>query len=459
MTSTRLARSDSPAGPRSWSTLATVTSAARKLWDRGAILRELNLPPEEWVSFPHRVRLSGPSAVDLVEQRADAQAWSRTLNDGAKNAAWDLVTKRIRAGVLGMQTIPAAAIISTPTVALNLLGRTQTSDATRYRELLGATEALDRLAREVALGRPFDVLAADDEWPVLVKVAQWLLANPRPGIYVRQVPVPGLHTKVIEQHRAIFTKLLDAVLPTTDILPRHTDFAHRFGFITEARSVRIRGDRTLLGLPLQGAEPTSHLESDAAPATRPAMVHPTLGVLLTDDSLGDVTWPVTALAALDAPAVGVRELVVVENKVSFLTTPHLPGRLILWGAGYGADELLHALEWSDLVAVTYWGDLDTHGLHILDAVRARAPHVRSVLMDLETLEAHKPYWGHEGRQRTGALVHLTDSEQLLYQALIHGEFGESLRLEQEYIGYERVAFALLAPDQNGQVTDPRQGLD
>lgn len=97
MTSTRLDRSDSPAGPRGWSTLTTVKSAARKLWDRGAILRELNLPPEEWVSFPHRVRLSGPSAADLVEHRADAQAWSRTFNDSAANAEWDLLTKRIRA--------------------------------------------------------------------------------------------------------------------------------------------------------------------------------------------------------------------------------------------------------------------------------------------------------------------------------------------------------------------------
>lgn len=442
MTSTRLARRTSTTGPRGWSTSATVTLAARKLWDRGAILRELNLPPEEWVSFPHRVRLSVPSAADLVEHRAEAQAWSRALNDSAANADWDLLTKRIRAGVLGMQTIPTAAIISTPTVALNLLGRAQTADASTYRELLAAIEVLDYLAREVALRRPFDVLAAGDDWPILVKVAQWLLQNPRPGIYVRQVPVPGLHTKVIEQHRPILTRLLDTVLAATDIAPEHSDFAHRFGFIDEARSVRIRGDRAVLGLPLQGAEPTSHLESDAAPDARPALVHPTLGVLLTDDSLGDVTWPVTALATLDAPAVGVRELVIVENKISFLTTPHQPGRLILWGAGYGADQLLHALEWRDRVAVTYWGDLDTHGLHILDAVRSHAPHVRSVLMDLDTLEAHKPYWSREGRQRAGALIHLTESEQLLYQALLQGELGESLRLEQEYIGYERVAFAL-----------------
>jgi hypothetical protein len=91
-------------------------------------------------------------------------------------------------------------------------------------------------------------------------------------------------------------------------------------------------DQILNDMIAQGDETTSHLQLAAAPATRAAVVHPTLGVPLIDDYLGDVTWPVTALAALDAPAVGVCELVVLENKISYLITPHQPGRLVLWGA-------------------------------------------------------------------------------------------------------------------------------
>lgn len=40
---------------------------------------------------------------------------------------------------------------------------------------------------------------------------------------------------------------------------------------------------------------------------------------------------------------------------------------MLWGAGYGADELLAALPWRSVVAVRYWGDIETHGFVILAA--------------------------------------------------------------------------------------------
>jgi hypothetical protein len=39
-------------------------------------------------------------------------------------------------------------------------------------------------------------------------------------------------------------------------------------------------------------------------------------------------------------------------------------------------------------SVVYWGDIDSHGLAILSGVRATVPHVRSVLMDLDTLRVH-----------------------------------------------------------------------
>src|SRR5918912_1124641 len=86
--------------------------------------------------------------------------------------------------------------------------------------------------------------------------------------------------------------------------------------------------------------------------------------------------------------------------------PTGPGRLILWGAGYGVDELLAALPWRTEVAVRYWGDIDTHGYAILARVRAVAPHATSVLMDTATLLAHRPYWSTEATPRTDRLTHL-----------------------------------------------------
>jgi hypothetical protein len=495
-------RKTATTGPKSWATPAAVTAAARKQWDNGAILRELNLPAGAWTTFPLRVRLPGPTAAELVEHRTEAQAWSRSLRDAATTihetstateddlpaasaansrqepevpqAGWALATKRVRAGVLGMQTIPAAAYIATPAAALGLLGRQHATQSATFQTLFAATVTLGPVGTDIALRRPFDVLDAGDQWPLLIAFAHWLIENPRPGIYVRQVPLPGLHTKVVEQHRAVLTRLLDAVLPTsvtdTAIDETRSDFAGRFGFIAEARSVRIRGDRTMLGLPPQGAETAAHHDPLASlgrhngvshtPQAGPsvALVHPTLNVPLTDHSLGDVTWPVTALAALDAPRAGVREVVVVENKTSFLTTPHMPGRLVLWGAGYGADELLAALPWRFQVAVTYWGDLDTHGLHILDAVRGTTTHVRSVLMDLATFEAHKRFWTTEARPWTAPLERLTEGETLLHRVLYTGR-APALRLEQEFITYNHVAKAFagtLPAEEFGTVQAPNR---
>ncbi|MFI5429616.1 Wadjet anti-phage system protein JetD domain-containing protein [Aeromicrobium sp. UC242_57] len=500
MTSAQAGHKKLATGSGTWATPATVTNAARKHWDNGNVLRELNVPAEQWTAFPLRVRLPGPSGNDLIENRTEVQAWSRDLRDaaaavqGSAAAAssdcvgssdyysatpskplpgWVLVTKRRRAGVLGMQTIPASAVITTPVAALGLLGRQQAAQAATFKTLLADASSLGEACVGVALRRPFEVLEAGDQWPLLVAFAQWLMENPRPGIYVRQVPLPGLHTKVVEQHRTLLTHILDAVLPTTHRIEGpepltdgptrgfRADFAERFGFISEQRSVRVRGNRAMLGLPTQWAEADAGSEHDERsgaaampqPKTVTARFHPTLNVPLADLSVGDVTWPIAELAKLDAPAAGVREVVVVENKISFLTTPHQEGRLVLWGAGYGAHELLAAIKWRSLVAVTYWGDLDTHGLRILDAVRATTPHVRSVLMDLATFDAHKPFWRTEPKPWTGTLAHLTEAEQRLYEVL-HAGRAPALRLEQEHIAYDHVARAF---DETPQQERPVRG--
>ncbi len=156
----------------------------------------------------------------------------------------------------------------------------------------------------------------------------------------------------------------------------------------------------------------------------------------------DVEWDVAALAALDAAGHGVRELLVTENKTSFRAVPAADGRLIVWGAGYGVDELLSAVPWRHAVAVRYWGDLDTQGFAILSALRAVAPHTTSLLMDVPTLLAHKPFWGREHAPRTDELPHLLPPEAEAYDALRTHAYGPAVRLEQEFIRFDLVAAAL-----------------
>ncbi|WP_242467204.1 DUF2220 domain-containing protein [Ectothiorhodospira shaposhnikovii] len=140
-------------------------------------------------------------------------------------------------------------------------------------------------------------------------------------------------------------------------------------------------------------------------------------------------WP------LDSREV-VARVFITENEINGLAFPDTPGSLVIFGLGYGLERLAD-IPWLTEVEIHYWGDIDTHGFAILDRLRARLPHTRSLLMDRATLEAHRDLWGQEHPQQrfTGTLTRLTPPEQSLFEDLRENRLGECVRLEQERIGY------------------------
>jgi hypothetical protein len=393
-----------------WATAAAVKTAVERKWDRGALLRDLHAPAGEWQEFPLRVRLHGPGRDELAIRFAEASVWARDLAAAAARDGWRLDTRPMRVGGLGTQQLPIAAIVPSPQAALRLLGRNHTAAAGRFADALACADALDPAARALALGRPHDVLAAAEDWPLLLALAAWIRDHPRPRIYPRQIPVAGVHTKVLERHNTLLGRLLEKLMPAEALGSPGASFAARFGFLEDARRARIRGDAAVLGTPGAG--------------------------------IVDVEWPVATLAALNPHNHSIRELLVLENKTSYVIVPAVPGRLLLWGAGYGVDEMLASLPWRRDVAVRYWGDIDTHGFAMLARVRTVAPHTTSVLMDLETLLEHRPYWSTEPVPRRDPLPTLTPAEQSLYAALCDDVHGRSVRLEQEFIRFDLVQVAL-----------------
>lgn len=393
-----------------WSSPTAVTDAIVDAYRRGSLLRDLSAPDGPWERFPLRVRLVGPAPAELSERFAQASAWAQSLADDARRRGWQLEWRPVRVGGLGVQQLPVAATVATPTSALGLLGRAEAAEAARFAEALATISVLGPAAQQVALSRPHDVLGAGDDWPLLVDVVRWVAAHPRPGIWLRQVPVTGIHTKIVERHATLLGRLLLAVLPDDAVDTDARTFATRFGFREEPRRVRLRAEAALLGAPGGGES--------------------------------DVEWPLTALAALEPEAAGLHEILVLENKVSFLTVPVVTGRLVLWGAGYGAADLIGAIGWRDRVAVRYWGDIDTHGFAILSQLRSVASHATSVLMDRATLLANRSFWVREPAQHRNALSCLTDVEADLYRSLLGDELGTAVRLEQEFVRFDLVAAAL-----------------
>jgi hypothetical protein len=188
----------------------------------------------------------------------------------------------------------------------------------------------------------------------------WLQAHPRPGINLRQLDLPGLHSKTIEEHAAVLCELFDMALPEhsidTSVASGAANLARRYGFRTKPVRLRFR------------------------------MLDPRRGLLGTDAE-EDITVDHASFARL-APAVS--RVFVTENEVNVLAFPPVPDAMVLFGAGYGFDALDSA-RWLNE------GDIDTHGFAILAQLRGHFAHVESFLMDHATLMTHRSQWTDEAR--------------------------------------------------------------
>lgn len=242
-------------------------------------------------------------------------------------------------------------------------------------QLTTAAEAIRRTAMRYA--------ALDEmNWQMLVQMLAWLLAHPEAHCFVRELPVKGVDTKWLETHRGI-------------VEPLYTAFSG-------APALDFRKVPPLVRL--------QFLDRSIAPA-----------------GIEELSLPVSELNRL-----GMRpeRVIVCENLVSTLALPRFAGTLAIHGGGYAVD-ILGQIEWLQEVPILYWGDLDSNGFAILDRLRHHHPAVTSVLMDAETLAAHRELCGIEPTPNRSALTLLTPTEQETLAQLL--EPTDALRLEQERI--------------------------
>ncbi|NVD36291.1 Wadjet anti-phage system protein JetD domain-containing protein [Marinobacter lutaoensis] len=386
-----------------WTTPADVKNQVQKLWDRGLLLASMTGGES---LFPRRLTLKGPDSRELSERFPEVRDWIGQLSAaaGPYRIEWRSVNHR----VLGNNEIPAAIWIDQLSDALGLIGKR------RAAEQFAALVELTRYKQPGLLPwlskRPLRALELAEDWPRLLEIVGWLLKHPRPAIYLRQIDLPGVHTKLIEGHRGVLAELLDLVLPQDFIDGAYTGiggFCRRYGFLDKPPRVRFRVlDPKVRLLPVEADQ--------------------------------DLTLTQSAFASLDLP---VSKVFITENEINFLAFPEVPDSLVIFGAGYGFDNLA-AAPWLHEKEIHYWGDIDTHGFAILNQLRGFLPHVVSFLMDQQTLLAHKALWGVERQPETGTLARLNAEESALYDQLRQNHWGERVRLEQERIGFDFLREAL-----------------
>lgn len=120
----------------------------------------------------------------------------------------------------------------------------------------------------------------------------------------------------------------------------------------------------------------------------------------------------------------------------------LAGTVAVLKLGHAVGQL-RALPWLAGARLVYWGDIDTHGLAMLDKARQAWPQTESLLMDAATLLAHRSLCGEEPQPYNGSPpTLLRGGECEAFDGLVQGRWGVRLRLEQERLPWPLVLAAL-----------------
>ena len=373
---------------RVWKTPQDIRTAVQRRWKDGSLLRAYALGED----FPTvTVSLGGPTSAELASRWEEWRAWSADLSENSRGGAhYDLDLKAVGGrGAVGRNSVPYRAVVSQFDQAWKLLsvGR----DVAAFDELLVVTEKRElRAPRQWILHRPLEALRLAAKWPQMLASYEWLDAARGSGRYLRQMDAAGVDTKFVESNRRPLAEMLE-------VTSAKGAFEQALGLATKPAYVRMRVDPACS--PVPGVDEFT----------------------LRADQLPEFGF---------APGV----VLIVENEVTYLTVPVPAGGAVVWGKGFESqrNQTLAFFAGSD---VLYWGDLDTHGFSILHGVRAQLPQAESVLMDEETLLAHRDLWGTEPAPANAYLENLTPTERALFDDLVSDRLGRNVRLEQERINW------------------------
>jgi hypothetical protein len=356
-------------------------------------------------SWPLTILLHPPTERETARDPAGTRDWIEgwaALAAAPERPGELLWTERQWPG-LGRQRLPERLLLADAAAVATWLGEQDRWQRAWARAAAIAATPGWSGQRTLRLGRHFDWLAeaAADDFERLLAVLRWLIAHPDSGLYVRQLPIPGIDTKWIGANRGRLTDLLAQLGPGTagPQPPQGADLHRLAGLRQGPDLMRLR------------------------------ILDP--GLRAAVGGLGDLTAPIEQLAALPlAP----EQVFIVENLQTGLAFADLPGAVCCMARGY-AVEAFAALPWLKDRPCHYWGDLDTHGFAILSRLRRDLPHARSLLMDADTLLRHRPLWQREDKPAAGPLERLTGAEQAVFQGLLNDRWGARVRLEQERIDW------------------------
>lgn len=314
-----------------------------------------------------------------------------------KGFGYTLEFQQVKTKSLGIQDLPTSIFFDTEKDFLKFLGKEKEVELFKISvdKIIKAFPEL----KDWTIRNPIKVVNNQAEWENILRVCQYFKQNPKPKLYLRELPIK-VHTKFIEHNQSLIKELLN-ILISEHINSEEKEFEKRFNLKYAEPQIRFKVlDKEIAEKFFSGID--------------------------------DIAVPISQFETLNLP---IKKVLVVENKTALYTTltlPRMNGTIAIFGSGYGVFNLKN-VHWFAYLELLYWGDIDVQGFEILSQFRVYFQQTKSILMDLVTFE--KFFENDLGTQTNiGISLNLTDSEQELYDILKTNNW----RLEQEKIPYDYV---------------------
>lgn len=337
--------------------------------------------------FPLHVRFGKPDAAeDFAKLRDDISSLAN------QNFGYTIEWEERKTRKWGTQPFPSKVRFDSERQFTLAIGKSL--EIASFKRNVAATLARFPMLQSWLRSNARWVVEFEKDWDGILSVCDYFHENPRPNLYVREIPVP-VHTKFIYEHREVLNSLLLSLLPSSAIASDSRTFEERFGLKPLQPMIRFRSLDTILV--------------------------PALG--LTDERMG---LPLDRFRILPISNLNI---IVTENLMTLECLPSIANGLGVWGQG-NAAEVLSNVGWLSRCHIFYWGDIDEHGFHILARMRKSFPHVFSIMMDLETVTDLSHLLG-KGEYAGQTPRNLNPSERAAFEKVQ----TSGQRLEQERIPF------------------------
>jgi hypothetical protein len=366
-------------------------------------------------NWPIRITLGAPRGAVFDQDVAAAQVWAGSWA-AAGQVPGTVRTEPRRAMRLGSHELPTAWEVDSPEQALQvdpaLASRYQQARA-RFAAAAEMPEVVWGEIEQIPLKWAKVIAELDDrQWAHIVAVLTQLARGAGDARVLRQITIPGVHSKFIEQNAGLLAEMLGVTAdPALDVLSRLKVY---LGLESEQSPIHVH-----LACP--------HLRRQAGGLDR---------------------FSATA-ASINGSSLNPAFVLIIENfNFGTVFTAELSDAVVLYGLGYAATTLAD-LKWVRAAdRVLYWGDIDRAGLAILASLRRAGIDAVAIAMDFATFD------------RCGELRHETRKSQLLDDATVpeglalaeaelyarlnehHRQTGRDLQLEQEHVPLPAVLAAI-----------------